>query len=271
MQYFLNLSTFLKRKVLFWLPPALQTFLKKIYYARDLRSFSIEQEPDLKLLEYFVKQRDSVIDIGANYGIYTKVLSQLVGSNGRVYSIEPVPTTFEILSSNIRKLGLKNVEPINCAIYDANALVTIAIPSYSTGGENYYQAHIVKYDDIKPGMKLIHVPSFSIDFKFNSIADKISFIKCDVEGFELECLRGAENLLKVNKPGWLIELSEDPNNPQSSAYQVFKLLAEKGYSAWWFDNKFLRQWQLGDKSINFFFLTDEHIHSLRKQAPHLLV
>jgi FkbM family methyltransferase len=271
MQYILNLSTFLKRTALIWLPPALLTFLKKIYYARDLRSFSKEQEPDLKLLEYFVKQGDSVIDIGANYGIYTKALSQLVGSKGHVYSVEPVPATFEILCSNVQKLGLKNIDALNCAISDVNGTVTIEIPSYSTGGENYYQAHIVKNDDTQPGMKWVHVPSFTIDFKFNSIADKISFIKCDVEGFELECLRGAENLLKINKPGWLIEISEDPNNLQSSAHQVFKLLSEKGYNAWWFDNKFLRRWQLGDNSINFFFLTDEHISSLREHAPHLLV
>lgn len=246
-------------------------FIKKIHYARILRSFSIDKEPDIKILKYLVKPGDHVIDIGAHFGIYTKVLSQLVGSTGRVYSIEPVPTTYKILCSNIRKLSLENVEPINCAISDANTTVIIEIPCYSTGGENYYQAHIIKNNNIKTNLRRVKVPSFTIDFKFNSIANKISFIKCDVEGYELECLKGAMTFLDQSKPAWLIEITGDPDNPQSSAHQVFKILFEKGYSSWWFDNTFLRKWHLGDKSTNFFFLRDDHISNIKKDGSNLLI
>lgn len=263
--------SFFKRKALSWLPqPALQ-FVKKIHYARMLESFSLEEEPDLKIVQYLVKPGDHVVDIGANIGVYTKILSQLVGNNGRVYSIEAVPATFEILRSNLLKLHLENVEPINCAISDSSAVVTMEIPHYSSGGENYYQARIIRNDTSETKMRRVNTQSVTIDSKFCRISSKISFIKCDVEEHELACLRGAKNFLAQSQPAWLLEVSGDPDNPQSSAHQVFDMLSEKGYSSWWFDSTVLRRRHPGERNTNYFFLRDDHIITLKNREPKLFI
>jgi protein-L-isoaspartate O-methyltransferase len=115
----------LKRTVWKILPHSTVQFIKKRHYLRLLCSSLLEKEPELSVVRYLVKPGDFVIDIGANIGVYTKMLSELVGPNGRVYSIEPYPPTFETLSYIVRKLRLDNVEPINIAVSDSEAIVTM--------------------------------------------------------------------------------------------------------------------------------------------------
>ncbi len=119
------------------LPVRVLQSVKKIYYSHLLRSFSEKDEADFQVIKHIVNCGEYVIDIGANIGVYTKYLSELVGPLGRVYSIEPIPLTFEILSSNVKKFGLKNLELINCAISDNNGSVTMEVPLYDSGGENF--------------------------------------------------------------------------------------------------------------------------------------
>src|SRR5687767_1910242 len=113
-----QLYSLIKTKVLTCLPEPMLRFLKKIHYARMLESFSLEDQPDLKIVHLLVQPGDYTIDVGAHIGIYTKNLSELVGASGRVFSVEPVPTTYDILCSNIRTFHLNNCEPINCAMSD---------------------------------------------------------------------------------------------------------------------------------------------------------
>ena len=66
-------------------------------------------EADAAGLKYLVGPGDFVIDVGAFVGFYSALLSHLVGPSGEVWSIEPMPDTFDILSYNVRTLQLKNV------------------------------------------------------------------------------------------------------------------------------------------------------------------
>jgi len=68
------------------LPTPLLQPVKKIYFFLFLKYFSQNQERDFSFLKNIIKQGDVVIDIGANVGIYTKRLSELVGPTGQVYS-----------------------------------------------------------------------------------------------------------------------------------------------------------------------------------------
>src|SRR5436190_20588786 len=101
-----TIYTLLKKKSLTWLPEPALLFLKKIHYARLLESFSLEDQPDLKIARLLVQSGDYTIDLGANIGLYTKHFSELAGPNGKVFSVEPVPSTYEILCSNVRQLRL---------------------------------------------------------------------------------------------------------------------------------------------------------------------
>ena len=90
-----------KRLALRFLPDAALQRLKKNHYARALRDATDDDEPDLKAVRRLVGPGGTVLDVGANFGRYAKALADLVGPTGRVYAVEPVPLTFEILRSNV--------------------------------------------------------------------------------------------------------------------------------------------------------------------------
>jgi len=249
----------LKRLAWKILPQSTIQFIKKRHYLRLLCSSLLEKEPELRVVLYLAKPGDTVIDIGANVGVYTKILSELVGPKGHVYSIEPFAPTFEILCYNVRKLRLNNVEPVNIAISDSQAVVTMALPYDSTGAETHYRASIITDNEEKGKTETANVQATTIDSRFLSASEKISFIKCDVEGHELACIKGATKFLAKSQPAWLIEVSGEPDNTDSAAHCVFKILRNHGYSAWWYDGSKLRKRRPGDKSTNYFFLKDNHI------------
>lgn len=253
-----------KRLVWKILPNSTVQLIKKRHYLRLLQSSLLEKEPEIKVVQYLVRPGDFAIDIGANIGIYSKVLSELVGPGGRVYSIEPFPPTFEILYYNLRKLHLENVVLLNVAISDSNALVTMGLPYDSSGAETHYRASIMKDNTDQSKTKITNVQATTIDSSFLRDAKKISFIKCDVEGHELACINGAKKFLAESQPAWLIEVSGDPEDTDSAAQVVFKILYDKGYIAWWLDGGKLRKRCIGDKSTNYFFLKDNHIKILKK-------
>ena len=265
-----QLKRLLKRMAWKILPYSTVQLIKKRHYLRLLRSSLLEKEPELRVVQYLIKPGDTVIDIGANIGVYTKMLSELVGPDGYVYSIEPFPSTFEILCYIVRKSRLDNVEPINVAISDSEAVVTMAIPYDSSGAETHYRASIVKDSTEKGKTKATNVPATTIDSRFLSASGTISFIKCDVEGHELECIKGAAKFLAQSKPAWLIEVSGEPDDTNSAAHHVFKILCNQGYSAWWYDGSKLRKHRPGDKSTNYFFLKDNYIDVLNKSELEIL-
>ena len=265
-----QIKLLLKRTAWKILPHSTVQLIKKRHYLRLLCSPLLEKDPELRVVRYLVKPGDSVIDIGANVGVYSKILSELVGPDGHVYSIEPFGPTFEILCYNVRKLCLDNVEPVNVAVSDSQAVVTMALPYDSSGAETHYRASIVT-DRVKKGKtEATNVQTTTIDSRFLSASGTISFIKCDVEGHELACLKGAEKFLSQSKTAWLIEVSGEPDNMDSAAHSVFKILCNQGYHAWWYDGSKLRKRRPGDKSTNYFFLKDNHIDILNKSDLEVL-
>jgi len=252
------------------LPHSTVQFVKKRHYLRLLRSSSLEKEPELRVVRHLVKPGDTVIDIGANVGVYSKLLSELVGPNGHVYSIEPFPPTFEILCYNARKLRLDNVEPINIAVSDSVAVVTMVLPHDSSGAETHYRACVVTDYADEGKSETANVKATTIDARFLSVSGTTSFIKCDVEGHEPACIKGAAKFLAQSQAAWLIEVSGEPDDTDSAAHHVFEILHDYDYSAWWYDGSKLRKRHPGDKSTNYLFLKDNHIDILKKSELELL-
>jgi len=97
-----NPKVFVGRSVAALLPePALHR-LKRVYYPYLLALLPDSwQERDTSVIRHLVRAGDSVLDIGASFGGYTRFLSTLVGPSGHVYSFEPNPTVCEYLSHNV--------------------------------------------------------------------------------------------------------------------------------------------------------------------------
>ena len=256
-----ELVCFAKKLVLRACPDFLLQAAKKIHYARVLRSISEDEEPDIKLVKYLVKPGACVADIGANFGVHTKFSSELVGQAGHVYSVEPIPLTFDILRSNVKRLGLGNVDVINCAVSNFDGAVTMEVPLYEEGGENFYEAKIVPGGETDRKLRNVTVDARTID---TLLADKpeVAFIKLDVEGHELNCVKGAIRTIGRARPAWLIEIAGDPDDPDANARETFAILADYGYDAFWFDGRNLVERRPGDTSINYFFLVPEHVEAM---------
>ncbi len=253
----------LKKIVLTLLPEKFLRMLKKKHYVKMLRDMPDDQELDFPMIKQFIEEGDCVLDIGANIGVFTKFMSAIVGDSGQVYSFEPIPQTYDILKHNVENLSLKNVKLFNCALSDEDTTVKMEVPLYDQGGENYYESRIVKKDD-KNVLRTIDVQCRRIDSIYEKFKRIIKFIKCDVEGNELSTLNGALELSKEMKPVWFIEVSTNPDDSKTQAAALFSLLEGEGYQSYWFNGKVFKKRTKGDKSINYFFLTQKHVKGLSK-------
>jgi FkbM family methyltransferase len=124
------------------------------------------------------------VDVGANVGYYTLVASKLVGTAGHVYAIEPVPSTAAFLRVNVKLNGCNNVVVREVAAWSARGRLVLKIPASMYGCASA----------VREGSSVI-VKTSTLD---DILRDEgsIYLIKIDVEGAELEVLRGSQSVLR---------------------------------------------------------------------------
>jgi len=243
----------------------LRKYKQKKFYSL-IKNFEIADEPDLVIAQKLCNPAQFVIDIGANIGLYSKFLSPLAS---KIIAIEPVPFTFDILTNNMKQFDVENIHIYNQAISNQIGETLITVPMQS-GVRNYFRASISDMVNEADSKYTLPIKTTTLDSLCLKIAANISLIKCDIEGHELECLQGSEQILNTAKPAWLIEVSGNPDKNDSSSYQVFELLQGKGYRAFWFDGETLFERRPGDSSVNYFFLMDMHIDLLKYEKVNIL-
>ena len=266
-----NPKVMLSRVILRVFPESVLHRLKKAYYAY-LISHTPENwiERDAFIAEHLVAPGDTVLDIGASLGYFSKFLAKRIGPSGRVYAFEPIPQTFDFLTANMRKLKLQNVECVDLALSDGDKTETMVIPTYRWGQECWYDAQ-VKTATSNPAWRQFDIKSRTLDnfFADKGSIPKIAFIKCDANFHELAVLRGALQTIRASHPALLIEVNPDPDNPQTTAFTTFELLRNEGYGAYWFNGQAILERKPGERSQNYFFLTPEHAEALGlNQAAH---
>jgi FkbM family methyltransferase len=228
------------------LPEAALLPLRKVHYANVLRTSTGHEEPELAALSSLLSAGDYILDIGANFGRYTYHFSKLAGPSGRVISMEPIPSTLQILKANVAKFGLGNVFCINQAASEVTGFVSMEIPDSNSGGKNFYEARITS---IGNGT----IPCIRLDDAYLGLP-RLDFIKCDVEGHELNVLNGATTLLAKFHPVLLIEIGGDPDDPPTNAGKAFALLRSLGYIPYVPVAGELRLRAEGERATNYFFL-----------------
>lgn len=164
------------------------------------------QEGDIELLRGFVSKGDTIVDIGAHVGTFAVPLSRLVK---KVYAIEPMPGTFFLLKENIKANNAINIEPINCAVSDKQEHL-FAEETQNRAGTRFF-----------PDGKGAGASADRLD-KIIPPGEKISLIKIDAEGMELSALRGAQSIIKRDKPVIFLEI----NTPALAAHGVSRMRLE---------------------------------------------
>jgi FkbM family methyltransferase len=142
---------------------------------------------------------DVCVDVGANVGYYTLLAAELVGQEGRVYALEPSPETHAALVANVELNGYANVvaQCVAAGGTTGEAVLDSAVQSV--------RAAIRRPDDEPGGFRVAVRPLSAIVPEAE--APRLRLIKIDVEGYELEVLRGVEPLLEQGaRPAVLVEL-----------------------------------------------------------------
>jgi FkbM family methyltransferase len=138
---------------------------------------------DMAFLLHFLREDDGFFDIGANVGSYTLLASGVSGANS--ISIEPVASTFDILSKNIELNQLTNKVSLINAVAGGEKSTIVFTQTEDTGN------HVVAADEqLKDSAEL---PVITIDSLLNQHIPVL--IKMDVEGYETEVLKGMTQTL----------------------------------------------------------------------------
>lgn len=169
---------------------------------------------------------NTMLDIGANIGWYTLLVSQ-INSHAVIHAFEPIPTTFRSLNENIAVNNATNVCAHNFGLSSRPGSFPFFF--YPQGGVNASLQNLSDREDATViECTLSTLDEFACSLKINT---SIDFIKCDVEGNELFVLQGGMSTIDKHKPIILLELLRKwsarfdyhPN-------EVIELLRSSGYS-----------------------------------------
>ncbi|TWB07753.1 FkbM family methyltransferase [Gluconacetobacter diazotrophicus] len=144
------------------------------------------------------EQGDTVIDGGACTGDTAIVFSNAVGAEGKVYSFDPVQEHIDILTYNANQFPYHNVEIMPYGLSNREVKAAPIITNYYAPG----------FSSATP-----NIPLTSLDILVRQgTIGKIDFIKLDVEGAELDTLKGAEDSIRKFRPKMAVSLYHKPND-----------------------------------------------------------
>ncbi|GBG57998.1 methyltransferase [Sporomusaceae bacterium FL31] len=169
------------------------------YIDKCIKETGIFEPHSTNVVKKLIKQGDVVLDVGANIGYYTVLLSRLAGDSGKVISFEPTHHYREILKANIKANNIKNCTIMDFGLSKNNDECEISI------GQSSATMHWV--DDSSP-LKTEKI----VLKKLDEIAEKlgvnrIDFIKIDVDGHEPAFFEGAWRSIEKFKPIIMLEVN----------------------------------------------------------------
>lgn len=188
-------------------------------------------EVEMEMWRDEIKSAMTVIDVGANVGVYTFTAANRVGKNGKVIAVEPFSKCVECLEETRRVNNLEWVEICAGAAGESNKTVKLSLHQASELNE------IIKDDsDIKGNYQ--EVECFTLD----SLVEKyqlsiVDWLKLDAEGNEIEVLQGSSRILSEFKPRILYE---NIAGSHSSNIPVAQFLQTIGYELFYYQ-PFLKQ------------------------------
>ncbi|QQR68686.1 MAG: FkbM family methyltransferase [Alphaproteobacteria bacterium] len=168
---------------------------------RYLEHIAQDFEPHMiKLFDVVINKGDTVLDIGANIGC----CALFYGSKAReVHAFEPSPSTFNLLQTNIDKARMPQVHAHNIGLGIKKATMPLSFsPNMRAGafisdktqpssGHVMERISIRKLDDVVRSLRL----------------RRVDFIKIDVEGFEMNVIKGGRTTLRKHRPVVVLELN----------------------------------------------------------------
>jgi len=224
----------------------IEFFFKKFFFPEGFllkrrlqRSIKRNDEQEINLVKKFIKSGTDSIDVGVYRGVYSYEMSKY---SEKVHSFEPNPIIFKYINKNLKKF-IKNIHLYNFALSNQNKTINLKIPIRNSNSnkeifEEYYEMgkatihnenNFENYENFEIQTKKIDELSFD---------NKISFIKIDVEGHELEVIEGAKNTIKRDKPVLLVEIEKQYTKKEVA--ESINFINSLGYKSYFFNKKDLK-------------------------------
>lgn len=166
----------------------------------SLRRWRFDKEVNtLNRIHGKIRSGDTVFDVGANFGLYCLPVSQWIGVDGSLYAFEPLSGNISLLSRNLSLNSVSNVNIVSSAVSNEHS---DTVQFFCDNQDVSLTASL----NVPASAPAIEVKNLRLDdwcVRSNVIPD---FIKIDVEGAEMEVLRGAENVLRNHQPKLFIEV-----------------------------------------------------------------
>ena len=137
-----------------------------------------------------IRQGFKVLDVGAYIGVYTLKAAKKAGSQGRVISVEPEEENFRFLLKNIEINEFNNIIPVKAALSDFDGNGLLYLSAYGSG----------EHSMLPRSQKKIIVPVRTVDGLMRTLRmDSVDVMKIDVEGAEIQVLKGSNQMLKEHR------------------------------------------------------------------------
>jgi FkbM family methyltransferase len=155
----------------------------------------------LRLLYHYLRPGGTMLDVGANLGLFSLTAAKIVGPRGRVISVEAVQPISAALRDNVALNHFDWVTIVEAAAWSGDGVATLGLPeagnsgcySVSANGGTTFEARQRRLDDILDEQRV----------------GRVDVLKMDIEGAECEALRGASRLLAEHRPVIIIEFNEE--------------------------------------------------------------
>ncbi len=136
-----------------------------------------------KIIDIHLKSGDVAVDIGANVGRVSMLLSRQVKYEGTVFAFEPEKENFDIIIKNIKANSITNIIPVRCAVSDVSGF------TYLNMGKSTTHQMTDEITDEK-------IQTISMDDYFKG--QRIDFVKIDAEGAEPKIIQGMKEVITNN-------------------------------------------------------------------------
>jgi len=196
-----------------------------MYIGTALALYGEWEQKELALLTQLLPPASSVVDAGAHIGSKSIAFAQMVGPKGRVYSFEPQPELYSLLSANIALNGLAGVV-LASQVGLGQVTSTATIPELLKRGISNTGQHALGMESqgsqrsqtetragraSYPDRRQWNVTVRALDdIQFQ----RLDLIKIDIQGMELDLLRGAQGTLQTHRPHLYLEMEHDGQAPE---------------------------------------------------------
>lgn len=153
-----------------------------------------------------LREGDSFIDIGSHIGYFSLLASIIVGSSGQVFAIEPEPSNFDQLTTNISLNKFSNIKTFNLALGSKIEQKQFFINKDNDGGHALWNVGLHPFNKnsrANPVVKNINTATLDSLFEENN-PDSLKLIKIDVEGSECAILQGGANMIARHNVPYII-------------------------------------------------------------------